>query len=234
MRRISLYLASIIILFFAGGCNSTRFINIAENTINLPVTFFMQVDSIPNTYKIDSNGTAIIGSDNLNLYGKGILLGSYDPFYKGFISSYLYLPDKKFTGYYTIMEFYKGRLFEISIYSSKPYYLSNIKIELQRDFHGVKNGEYEEKLDSFVDRNKYKVEYGLHYTNYSFYGHRYGTQFSYSEDLVSGHGYVIYSDQKFINLMPSWCGVSNGRRTWWKLDKYVKRRVKKLYWTRPF
>lgn len=192
---------------------------------NYPFAFLTHRDSIPALYEV-KNGIVVIEKDTINLKDSILLYFETREFYGDKIKTYLFYPSNYPKGLYTTLNFCFDRLIQINMYTNKSYYLTNFKIELNRNFKGVSDGGGSATTDSIVNYGDRIVSYGQRYTDYTLYGSNKFVSYQFREDVVKGVGYLILYDKKVSDLMPSWCGTCNGRRTWEKLRKYMEKNVR--------
>ncbi|MFN6945475.1 MAG: hypothetical protein ACK4ND_11045 [Cytophagaceae bacterium] len=191
-----------------------------RNLTNSSLTFLTHKDSISNLYEI-KNGLAVIIKDTINLKDSVDLYFELSEFYRDKVKTYLLYTGDYQKGLYTTLDFCYDRLIQINMYSNTSYFLSNFKLELQRNFKNKGKGYYTVSKDSTVNYGNTIVSYGERYSDYNRYGSNKRVAYQYQEDLIKETGYLVLADKKVNTLIPSWCGSCNGKKTWKKLKAYL-------------
>jgi hypothetical protein len=216
------FLPLLIILLFCGySYSQTQWF--FRETANIELQFLTPVDSIKNIYPID-NGITIINEDTVNL--KMIHKKYYSApfgFYKDKIKSYYLFRGRRNDSMTIVLDFCYDKLFQVSFFAKGSYYLNNIKYDCRRILDPKSGTGYTTTSDSVINYGDRIITYGERRSSMNWHGSNKEIIFYYEEDYITAEGYYTISDKKIMDLMPFWCGICNGRRTWEKLEKYLNK-----------
>lgn len=155
----------------------------------------MSTDSIQNKYDIKCG--ILLDSSTVNINGKTWNIDLFADSYMGCRYKdkiYTFLHAKNFPdSLFTILDFYSGKLIQVTIYFKGDKLTKEIDNQFMRYF----------KQKELTAKTSDK-------TTKAFLRH--------NED---GYGYLVISDKKAMDLMPSWCGNSPKKGSWTKLEKYL-------------
>ena len=216
-----------IFIFLSIGSYGQSSVWVTRNLANYPLSFLSHKDSISNIYLI-KNGKSYNGKDSISL--KDSVPNYYEirSFYKSKIETYILWNSHEFDGLFIVLEFVNNRLFQVNMFTKNPYYLSNFKLEISRQFKSRDiNKEYTIKSDSTIDYGHKIVSYGEQYVTHSQYGGSKQIGFNYYEDIKNSNGYFRIYDKELLKRIPSWCGTGNQGNTWVDLEKYISKRKNK-------
>lgn len=201
---------------------------ITRNLANTPFEFLIHKDSIPDLHKI-VEGKVCIKKDTINLMDRFKDYSNYstsgiEDLYSGHIETYMYGLSLYKKGLLVSLDFVNNRLFQISLYTDNPYYLSNFKLELKRHFGDKGKDSYRYTTDSTVHKAGMIVSYGKRYSEYRIDGHTRKIIFGYYENLQEGHGRLVLADLSVKRRMPFWCSRSGKRKQGWsRIENYLER-----------
>ena len=170
---------------------------ILNNIFSLNLSFKMNADSVKNINLITSNENSYDSLPLVNINGTPTNINS-------FLNEYTPLGSRHRTKIKTysfdnkdsliiLLDFYSQKLIEVAIFLKDTVKIKQLKNILIDNFN----------LKKYTWKGENKTE------KYFFIIKK------------TGYSYLVFSDKKVIDNMPSWCGNSRKRGSWKKIDKYL-------------
>lgn len=169
---------------------------ILDNIFELNISLKMDFDSLKNLHLVKCS-EEYLDSTTVTING---VINNLDTFSKEYTplgcwhkkKIKTYLLDNKI-GFIIFLNFYNNKLIEVAIFLNDSAKIVSLKHKLKSHF----------ELKEYVYKGENKIE-KFHFATYK-----------------DRYSYLVFSDKKASNLVPSWCGNDRKRGSWEKLDKYL-------------